>query len=178
MQLITDTDTVVSVVQTFTFRNETINSFNRERRNKCIFAVYPKEYIPEFPFVNRSLCFMLYHHIKVMRNIITYAVNWERCEEERRYILHSQVCMCFRSGERVGKWVIISWRNMGAVYNRNREVGKPTRKNGFWQLEKGRSPVDYYQRWTIKFDLHFRCASMCEKWNMGTKEGFSQWFVE
>lgn len=32
----------------------------------------PEEYIPEFPL---DLYFMPYHHIKVLGNIITYAVN-------------------------------------------------------------------------------------------------------
>lgn len=55
-----DTDTAVSVVQTLTCLEikilEISNSFNKVREEKnASLRSYPKEYIPEFPFINRSL---------------------------------------------------------------------------------------------------------------------------
>lgn len=118
-----------------------------------------------------------------MGNVITYAVNWERCEEERKYIFIHRCAMCFG--------MVLGWKTShflkkygGTVQQEKRGkqivIYQPIIKKGFWQLEKGRLPVDYYQRWTIKLNLHFRCAPMYGKYNMGAnvKRDFSEWLVE
>ena len=74
-----NTDTVVSVVQIVTnleMRFLKFNSFNKVREEiNASLRSYPKEYIPEFTFINRSLCFIPYRHQKVLGNVITNAVN-------------------------------------------------------------------------------------------------------
>lgn len=74
-----NTNTVVSVVQVVTsleMRFLKFNFFNkvREEINASLWS-YPKEYILEFPFTNRSFCFIPYRHQKVLGNVITNAVN-------------------------------------------------------------------------------------------------------
>lgn len=100
------------------------------------------KYSSEFPFINRALCFILYYDIQVLGNVIRNAVYWEMWRGGK---IHSSFIgvHVFWGWRGVEKLVIISWRDMWAVYNRNREVSKwlftnPSEKNGSWELAKGR----------------------------------------
>lgn len=143
--------------------------------NNCIFEVIPKEYILEFPFVNIALCFMPHHHIKILGNFMwtEYALNWEAWRGEKNTIfIHRWACV-LRGGCGLGNHSFLEiWRQCTSGTEASKWLfTNPSEKTGFWQLEKG---------WTNKLNLHFRCVSMCEKWNMGAdvKRDFSEWLVE
>lgn len=147
---------------------------------------YPKEYIPEFPFVNRSLCFMPHHHLKSSGeyNCICCKLREVWRGEKNTFFIHGYACVLQEGGCGLGNHSSFLEIRRQCTYNRNREASKwlftnPPEKKWLLAATKGKIPVASYKRWTNKLNLHFRCALMCENWNMGdVKRDFSEWPVE
>lgn len=108
-----DTDTVVSAVRTFTcleMRFLKLTPLIKTRDINASLRSFPKEYIPEFPFVNRFLCFTPYH-IKVMGNVISYTANLKRCGK-KTFFIHRCACVLGVGGRLENKSLFLEeiWR--------------------------------------------------------------------